>query len=171
MDAESSDTAEDCSKPKMLSYINIGLSVMHIAIAVYVQNAICKKITTTKEENGEDPNELKAGDVLMATKHIIMYDFIFCFYVFALPGSTFYNCYAISTLTACMDASGPAWAASMAMIGYGFATMMYLPCMYCGTCCAASSKKIKTTSKSGKTHQKPTIEQDRSIDVKQPEAP
>merc|ERR1712232_186658 len=124
-----------------------------------------------KEENGEDPNDFEGEDVFKATKHIIMYDFIFCFYVFALPAATFYNCYAISTLTTCMDASGTAWAASMAMIAYGFATMMYLPCMYCGTCCAASSKKVKARPKSGETHQKPVVEQEpTAVDAKQPDS-
>merc|ERR1712217_302661 len=98
---------------------------MHVAIVVYVQHAICKKITKTKEESGEDPNQLKAEDISTAMKPIIMYDFIFCFYVFALPGSTFYNCYALSTLTACMGASGPVRAASMAMIVYGVVTIMF----------------------------------------------
>merc|ERR1711920_45786 len=116
-------------------------------MGIYVQNAIVNKIIKMKEEAGEDPDELKSDDIMKATKHIIAYDFVFCFYVFALPAGSFYNCYGISKLGECDTQS--AFAAAMAMIGYGFATMLYLPCMYCGTCCAAHTKKVSKKGKKG----------------------
>merc|ERR1712194_898975 len=92
-----------------------------------------------------------ATEIMKATKHIIAYDFVFCFYAFALPGGTFYMCYALGDLDGsdCKVGTNQAWCAAMAMIAYGFATMMYLPCMYCGTCCGAQAKKVKSKGKKG----------------------
>merc|ERR1712203_1285770 len=146
-DVESKPEGSDCDKAKLLSFVNIGLAVLHIVICIYVQNAIVNRIIKMKEEAGENADELKADDIMKATKHIIAYDFVFCFYFFALPAGTFYNCYGISTLSGC--GAGQAFAVSIAMIGYGFATMFYLPCMYCGTCCAAHTKKVSKKGKKG----------------------
>jgi len=141
----------DCDTAKILCFINIGFAVMHALISIYVQNAIVNKIAKMHADEGDDSGVIRSDDVMKATKHIIMYDFVFCFYVFALPAATFYNCYAISDLndTDCATGKAPAWAAAMAMIGYGFATMCYLPCMYCGTCCAAGTKKVAKKGKKG----------------------
>merc|ERR1711972_1087894 len=138
-----------CDKAKMLSFINIGIAVMHTGISIYVQNAIVNRIKKMHEEDGIDTGELRADDIMKATKHIIAYDFLFCFYVFALPASTFYNCYRLADLdrSACSQGYGPAWACSICMIMFGFATMCYLPCMYCGTCCAAGTKKVTKKAK------------------------
>merc|ERR1712032_1290184 len=148
MDVEGKAEGTGCDKGKILSFVNIGLGVMHITVCIYVQNAIVNRIIKMKEEAGEDPEELKADDIMKAAKHIIAYDFVFCFYFFALPAGTFYTCYGISTLSGC--GTGKAFAVSIAMIGYGFATMFYLPCMYCGTCCAAHTKKVPKKGKKGK---------------------
>merc|ERR1712232_1072184 len=110
-----------------------------------------------KEENGEDPNDFEGEDVFKATKHIIKYDFIFCFYVFALPAATFYNCYAITTIATCLIVAAPALVVSMSMIAYGFATMTYFPVMYCGTCCAASGKKVKSQAKKETERHAPAV--------------
>jgi len=153
--------SENCDSAKILCFINIGCAVVHALISIYIQNAIVNKIAKMHEEEGEDSGVIRSDDVMKATKHIIMYDFVFCFYVFFLPAATFYNCYGISTLTGtnCETGNGPAWAAAMAMIGYGFATMCYLPCMYCGTCCAAGTKKVVKKGKKGaeKTVEQPVV--------------
>jgi len=142
MDAEGASQADasKCDKAKVTCYVAIGLAVMHIVISIYVQNAIVKKIQADDPEVEHPSSE----QILTATKHIIAYDFIFCFYVFALPAGTFYMCYGLSDLDSgeCKIGSNPAWAASMAQIAYGVCTMMYMPCMYCGTCCGAQTKKV-----------------------------
>merc|ERR1711972_563807 len=101
MDVEGKAEGTGCDKAKVLSYVNIGLGVMHSIVCIYVQNAIVNRIIKMKEEAGEDPDELKSDDIMKATKHIIAYDFVFCFYVFALPAGTFYNCSSISKLSEC----------------------------------------------------------------------
>jgi len=147
-DAATKAKADNCDNSAMLCYICIGLAVMHTAISIYVQNAIVKKILADNPEI-ENPG---AEEIMKATKHIIAYDFIFCFYAFALPGGTFYMCYALGDHNDgdCETGRGPAWSAAMAMIAYGFMTMFYLPCMYCGTCCASQTKKTGKKMKGGK---------------------
>merc|ERR1719291_421634 len=151
MDTEAAPQADSasCDNAKITCYVAIALAVMHIVISVYVQNAIVKKILADDPEVEHPSSE----QILTATKHIIAYDFIFCFYVFALPAGTFYMCYGLSDLDSgdCKDGNNPAWAAAMAQIAYGFCTMMYMPCMYCGTCCASQTKKVGKKVKEPKT--------------------
>lgn len=153
MDAEGDEAkkadAENCDNAKLMCFIAIGLAVMHILISVYVQNAIVQKIT----KDSPDVEEPGAKEIMEATKHIIAYDFVFCFYVFALPGGTFYMIYGLSDLDSgsCTVGSNQAWTAAMCMVGYGFCTMMYLPCMYCGTCCASQTKKVGKKGKAAAT--------------------
>merc|ERR1712039_542272 len=123
------------------------MRVVHGIAAIYIQNAIMKRIRQMHAEEGVEGEEMRSGDVMKAAQHIIKYDFGFCFYVFFLPAATFYSCYAISQVGDCKSGNAPAFAALMAMIAYGFATMFYLPCMYCGTCCAASTRKVAKKNK------------------------
>lgn len=136
-------TAEESSRNlvevQVFVSINIGLALVHMVAARYLQWRIVTSITNNQGEEAID--KLSHKEIAHQATHVALYDFGFCLYFFffffiALS----YNAHGLSNFRDC-EGTGPAWGAAAIKILYGIVAANYFVFWHCcQACCSAKEK-------------------------------
>lgn len=131
-----SSTNVSCDKPKIFCAVDIGLALIHMAFAYYLQKRLIMAI-------GEKAaHEMTHKEVAEKARHLALYDIGFCFYTFVLIGCFVYNCVTIKDLEGCPDTGG-VWMGSAGMILYCVLVWNFAFCWFCTQCCGGQISEVK----------------------------
>jgi len=123
-----------CTELQIFCYVDIGIAVVHMVFAVYIQQRLVAKLM------GSGGDSKSHREITQQAKELLKYDIAFCFYVFFFLAAFGYNIYGIGFHGACPDTSYQKLAVGL-MIVYGVGAWNYSCCWFFGQCCFGAVEK------------------------------
>jgi hypothetical protein len=134
-----------CKQARSLFLANIGISLVHMSAARYLQ----WRIVGSFHREGKDMQALAHHEIAQRATHVALYDIGFCLYVFFFLGAFSLDCWALTTFKSCGH-DGPAWAATAIEILYSIFVWNYFFFWYCCQSCRGKKEQQKEIAASKK---------------------
>lgn len=136
-----------CDRGQETSTANLALGVVHPLMALYLQtklfHGLQQRDVPLTAADGRDlaASEQTQARVLMERAgHVVLYDVLFCLYIFVFVGSFVFQLVALSWASSCGSSSPLPYAAATLLLLFGMMASCFGSCwwfaMLCGDCCS-----------------------------------
>jgi len=127
----------DCEDSKTACIAMIAIATAHAGFALYIQRRLVAHI------GKEGSSLMTSKEIVEKTKHVMLYDVVFCLYCPCFLAAWAYACSTFAAFENCEVKAGPAWGAAALLVFYGFVTSNYVAWWFCCQCCCAQVESVK----------------------------